>query len=71
VVFESFFAAGDNHQDIADAGTGGFLNHILNHGAIEYGEHFLGNGLGGREHAGAETGGGDHCFADGHVLLIE
>ena len=43
-----------------------FLDDILKHGAVQYGQEFLGDRLGHRQETGSHTGRGDDCFFDGH-----
>lgn len=60
-VGEQFRLAGrGNDNDAVDVrGLKGLLDHVLDDGLIEDGEHLLGGALGAREEAGAETGGGN------------
>ena len=56
-------AAGhDDH--VLDAGIECLGDDVVEHRAVDDGQQFLGNALGGRKHAGAETGGGNDGLAD-------
>jgi hypothetical protein len=49
------------HQDdLLDAGGDGFAHHILDQRLVDHGQHLLGDGLGGGQHAGTQTGNGEN-----------
>ena len=56
-------AAGDD-DDMLDAGRERLADDVVQHRAIDDGQKLLGNALGGRQHAGAETGSGNDGLAD-------
>ncbi len=56
-------AAGDDDH-VLDAGGERLADDVVEHRAIDDGQQFLGNALGGRQHAGAETGGGNDGLAN-------
>ena len=56
-------AAGDD-DDVLDAGVERLADDVVEHRAIDDGEQFLGDALGGRKHAGAETGGRNDGLAN-------
>ena len=56
-------AAGDD-DDMLDAGCERLADDIVQHRAVDDGQKFLGNALGGRKHAGAEAGSGNDGLAD-------
>ena len=55
-------ARDDDH--VLDAGGERLGYDVVEHRAIDDGKKLLGNALGGRQHAGAETGGGNNGLAD-------
>ena len=56
-------AAGDD-DDMLDAGRERLADDVVEHRTIDDGQKLLGNALGGRQHAGAETGSGNDGLAD-------
>ena len=64
MILDRFLPAGDHHQHVVDPRPRGLFHHVLNHRPVQHREHFLGHRLGRREHARAETGGGDDGFGD-------
>ena len=49
-----------NKQDILDASVGGLANDVFDRGAVDDGEHLLGDRLGDGQEAGSATGRGDN-----------
>ena len=66
VFLDGAFAAADDHEDVGDATVHAFLHHVLDGGGVHNGQHFLGLRLGGGQEAGAESGGWNDGFGDGH-----
>ena len=67
VVLDRVLAAPRDDDDALDPGVPGFLDDVLDEGPVHEGQHFLGLGLGGRQEAGAEAGGGEDGDANlGH-----
>jgi len=66
VLFDGAFGGVGDEDDVVEAGGEGFLDDVLDDGAVEDGEHFFWDDFGGGEEAGAEAGGEDDGFADGH-----
>ena len=58
-----FHAAGDDDH-MLDASLERLADDVVEHRAVDDGKEFLGNALGSRKHAGAETGGGNDGLAD-------
>src|SRR2546430_1845040 len=50
VIFYGALVRAGNQQDVGDAGGGGFFYDVLNRGAVEDGEGFLGEGFGRGKH---------------------
>ena len=63
VLDHALVAAGDKNA-VLDAGLPRLVDDVLNQRPVDYRQHFLGHGLGGRQKAGAETGDGENGFAD-------
>jgi len=66
-VFDGALGGAGDHDDLFEAGGDGFFDDVLDDGAINEREHLLGDGLGGREEAGAVAGGEDNGLADLHA----
>ena len=64
VVFDDALVAAQNDQDIGDAGAHRLFHEVLDGGLVHDGQHTLGHGLGGGQHAGAEARSGDDGFRD-------
>ena len=64
VVHDRVLAAGADQDHLVHAGRHRLLDDVLDRRAIDDGQELLGHGLGGREEAGAEAGGGDDGLAD-------
>ena len=59
------------HQDdLLDAGGDGFAHHILDQRLVDHGQHLLGDGLGGGQHAGTQTGNGENGLANNERCLF-
>ena len=56
-------AAGDE-DEMLDAGLARLVDDILDDRPVDDRQHFLGDRLGGRQEARAETGNRENCFAD-------
>ena len=71
MVLDGALATAGDDQDLGDAGLDGLFHNILDHRFVHDGEHFFGDGLGGRKHTGAQAGCRDNCLADlhGYILL--
>ena len=55
VVFDGPFGLTSDHQDVLDARSQGFFDDELDGRFVNDGQHFLGQGLGGRQEAGSEA----------------
>jgi len=66
VVFDGIFAFAGDDDDVLDAGGDAFFHDVLNLRLVDNGEHFFRLRFGGREKAGAESGGGEDGLA--HLL---
>ncbi len=70
MIGDGTFAASNNENQVGDTRRGSFFRRILNQRLIDDRQHFLGIGLGCRQKAGAETGGGKNSFRDAfHYVL--
>jgi len=72
VVLHGGLAAAGDDDDLGAAGGDGLLDAVLDQRLVDEAEHLLGHGLGGREEARAQAGGGKDGFADflgGHGVL--
>ena len=56
--------AAGHEDEVLDARRPRLIDDVLDHGAVDDGQHLLRHGLGGRQEAGAETGDGEDGFAD-------
>ena len=65
VVLDGPLVATGDDEDVGDAARHRLLDHVLDGRLVHQGQHLLGLGLGGREEAGPEAGGGDDGFLDG------
>ena len=63
VLDDRLVAAGDENE-MLDPGLAGLLHAMLEHRAVHHGQHFLGDHLGGGQHAGAKARDGEDGFAD-------
>ena len=63
VLDDALVAAGDE-DEMLDAGGLGLVDHMLDHRAVDDGQHLLGHRLGGGQEAGAEPGYGEDGLAD-------
>ena len=70
VVFDGTLAGMGHQHDVADTGGDRFIDDVLNNGAIHDGDHLLGNRLGCRQTASAETGHGQNGLADHGAFLV-
>ena len=66
VIIHGRFGTVGHDEDIFDPGSHGFLDDVLNDRLVHHGEHLFGHGLGGGQHTGAQSGGGNDCFAYFH-----
>ena len=64
VILNDALVAAQNDEDIGDAGTHSFFHQILDGRLVHNGEHLLGHGLCGGQHAGAQACRGDDGFTD-------
>ena len=64
MVLDDRLVAAGHEDEMLDAGFARLVDDILDDRPVDDGQHFLGDGLGGRKEAGAETGDGKDCFAD-------
>src|SRR4029079_13293028 len=60
VIFDRIFPTAGEENGVVDAGGDGLFHSVLNDWLVHQRQHFLGLRLGGRQKAGAETGGGEH-----------
>ena len=65
ILDHTLVAAGDE-DEMLDAGFLGLVDHVLDQGLVDDGQHLLRHRLGGGQDAGAETGDGEDGFADFH-----
>ena len=71
IVFHRALAPARNQDEVLDARRPRLGQHIVDQGAIHDGQHFLGRGLGGGQHAGAKTGDRENGFLDGlHKAIL-
>ena len=63
MVVERRLASAGDEDELLDPRLERFLDRVLDERAIDDGEHFLGDRLGGGEEAGAEAGDGEHRLA--------
>jgi len=64
MVLERALAAAGDEDHLLDPGFARFLDRILDQRPIDDRQHLLGNGFGGGEEAGAETGDRKDCLAN-------
>ena len=64
VVLDDVLIAAHDDKDVGDTGADSLLHQILDGGFVHEGEHSFGHRLGGGQHAGAKTSGGDDCLGD-------
>ena len=64
VILESALVTAGNHQNVVQTGTDCFLHHVLNRGAIDDGEHFLGGCLRCGQESGAQTSSRNNCLSN-------
>lgn len=69
VVFDRLLAGASDEQDIFDAGVRGLAHDVLDRGAVDDGEHFLGHGLRDGQEAGSATGRRDDGVHYGLVFI--
>lgn len=62
---DRFLAFGNHENHFGDPGRKGFIDAVLNEGAVDDREHFLGYGFCRREHTSAEAGGEDDSGGNG------
>jgi hypothetical protein len=63
MIFDGGFAATGDEDHLLDPGLARFINRILDQGAINHREHFLGQCLGRWQKPRAEPANREHCFA--------
>jgi hypothetical protein len=63
VVLDGLLASAGDDQDVLDPGPDGLLDHVLDGGLVDQGQHLLGLRLGRREEAGPEPGRRNHGLA--------
>ena len=68
MVLDGSLVAPGDEDEMLDAGGFGFVDHVLNRGTIDDGQHLLRDSLGGRQEARAEPGYGKDGLAD--ALLV-
>jgi len=64
VIVDRGFAATGDEDELLDARRPCLLEGVLDDGFVHHGQHFLGHGLGGRQHSGAKASDGKHGFAN-------
>ena len=64
MVFDDRLVAAGDEDEMLDAGLARLIDDILDDRPVDDGQHFLGNGLGGREEPRAETGDRENCLAN-------
>ena len=69
VVFDGLLTRAGDKQDILDASVGGLANDVLDRGAVDDGQHFLGHRLRDGQEAGSATGRGDNSVHDGLIFI--
>jgi hypothetical protein len=69
VVLDRALAAAVDQHDLLDAGGDRLLDDELDRRRVDDGQHLLGDGLGGGQEAGAQTGGGDHGLANARLRV--
>ena len=67
VVFDRLLAGAGDEEDVLDAGVRGLAHDVLDRGAVDDGEHFLGHGLRDGQEAGSATGRGNDSV---HYWLV-
>ena len=69
VVFDGLLTRAGDKQDILNASVGSLANDVLDRGAVDDGEHLLGDRLRDGQEACSATGRGDNCVHDGLVFI--
>ena len=69
IVFDGLLTRAGDKQDILDASVGGLANDVLDRGAVDDGEHLLGDRLRDGQEAGSATGRRDNGVHDGLVFI--
>ena len=64
MIFDDRLVAAGHEDEMLDAGLARLVDDILDDRLVDDGQHLLGNGLGRRQEARAETGDRKHCLAD-------
>jgi len=64
VVFDDGLVAAGDEDEVLDTRLARLVDHVLDHRAVDHGQHLLGYRLGGRQEAGSEAGDGKDCLAD-------
>jgi hypothetical protein len=64
MVLDHLLVAAGDEDEMLDPRLAGLVHDVLDHRAVDDGQHFLRDRLGGGEEAGAETGDGKHSLAD-------
>ena len=64
MILDNGLVAARDENEMLDARLARLLDAMLQDGTIHDRQHFLGNDLGGRQHAGAKAGDGKHGFTD-------
>jgi hypothetical protein len=64
MVFDHAFVSTGYEDKMLDAGLAGFIDGILNQGAIDHRQHFFWQGLGGGQESGSEAGYREYCRSD-------
>ena len=65
VILDDSLVAAGHEDEVLDAGRARLVHDVLNHGAVDDGQHLLRHGLGGREETRAQPCNGEHGLADG------
>ena len=68
IIDERRFAAAGDEDQLLDPRLARLVDRILDQRPVDDRDHLLGNALGGREQAGAETGDREHRLADAMVI---
>ena len=69
VVFDGLLTRAGDKQDILNASVGSLANDVLDRGAVDDGEHLLGDRLGDGQEACSATGRGNDSVHDGLIFI--
>jgi hypothetical protein len=68
MVLDGALVSAGDEDEMLDAGGLGLVDHVLQRGAVDDGQHLLGHRLGGRQETRAEPGDGEDGLADAYFL---